>query len=129
LILWLLVVLEFRGQNPNAEWLKNYIFFICLWRLALHVSFEHYVKVQKNYRRKKLSMNYTCVSYGFDTVLALFPFNMLRSACMVSHQRRFRSMQVSKLGHLVTIQHMTINDHELQSWTIDSQYSMHLRWT
>jgi hypothetical protein len=55
------------------------------------------------------------VSYGLDAVLTLIWFNMLRSACLLGHLRRFLSWQTSKLYQMATVQHRATNTQETSS--------------
>ncbi len=48
--------------------------------------------------------------YGFDAVLILIQFNMLKSACMLGHLRTYSIWQTSKVNHIATVKHMTINN-------------------
>jgi hypothetical protein len=47
---------------------------------------------------------------------------------MFTHLRSFRNLQVSKLSHIVMVQHVTIHNHKLKGWTNNSWYNMHLWW-
>jgi hypothetical protein len=79
-----------------------------LLQFALHTKLSFLIWV--NDRLRIFQTKYTYVSNGFNLVLAFIGLNMLRSACMLGHLRRFGSRQDSELDQLVIAQHIAINN-------------------
>jgi hypothetical protein len=108
-------VQEVRGSNQthSKKW-----FFVYLPQLAL-IQVYHFIEPMAKGWHCRLILLMPYMSW---IVLTFIQFNMLWSACMSVCLRRLDSWIVSKLDHLVTIQYVAINNHELMIWAKENSH-------